>query len=542
MSDSTLGLTEVVWVGPENRKVYVGSPSVWRTANGSCLASHDYFGVTTISNTVQVFADHSGGPCEGLTSKWTYVGNVSGMYWANIFQQPHGGGFFTGESIYLLGVDSGDHAISRSITITRSDDYGVTWTKPSKLFASSSPNCSYHTAPTPTLVADDGRLYRAFEVTTGAGGLHSVMIRTTAPVHVNRHANQAVTPLIDLLSPGSWEISTPAPFPPKPIDWDPAGHFSWEEGNAVQTPEGGLVIILRIDGQTNVTYNKAAIVTIVPDQNQSRLASTSTSTSTSASTATFGTAVFDRMIDFPSTTSKFVIRRQPPAARVLIAPATDAAGAAVREPASTDTTGAKQRSAERLYYSLVNDVTTGAAQRDLVYARNHLSLAVSADMYNWTVCATLLTDDTGFDPVDSARFTGFHYVDWVFDEYSNNSDILYSIRAGYRGSNTFHNANRLLVKRLPNYAAVCAAGLNWAHHFKAVGKGWCRPTTGYMPSGKGLDDRDCAQRCIAAGDRCGGFANDPTSDCVLYPQHPTKAAGGSYAFECFAKNAAETTP
>jgi hypothetical protein len=437
------------------------------------------------------------------------------MYWANLFQQPRGSasiGDGIGESIYLLGVDSGDHSVSRSITITRSDDYGMTWTKPSKLFVSS-PNCSYHTAPTPTLVADDGRLYRAFEVTTSAGSSQAIMIRTTSSAHAkNNSSSQA----IDLLSPESWEISTPAPFPAKPSGWDPAGHFRWQEGNAVQTPEGEVVIVLRIDGQNNVTYNKAAIVKIVPDQTQSG--------------QTFGTAVFDKMIDFPSTTSKFVIRRQP-APRLLTTPAT---GASASEPATAGPAGAQQKSAQRLYYSLVNDVTEAAVRRDLVYARNHLSLAVSADLYNWTVCATVLTDDSGFDPVDSARFTGFHYVDWVFDN-SNSSDILYSARTGYRGSNTYHNANRMTVKRLRNYAAVCAAGMNWAHHFKPVGKGWCRPTTGFVPSGGGLEDRDCAQRCIDAGEHCGGFANDPTSDCVLYPQHPTSAAGESYVFECFAK-------
>jgi hypothetical protein len=47
-------------------------------------------------------------------------------------------------------------------------------------------------------------------------------------------------------------------------------------------------------------------------------------------------------------------------------------------------------------------------------------------------------DDTGLTAEDSARYTGLHYVDWVYD----GNDILYAIRAGYRGSNSFHNANR----------------------------------------------------------------------------------------------------
>lgn len=69
-------------------------------------------------------------------------------------------------------------------------------------------------------------------------------------------------------------------------------------------------------------------------------------------------------------------------------------------------------------------------------------LSVSKDMYNWTIAETLLTvslahtvdllmsfqDDTGLQPDDSARYTGFHYVDWHFA----GSDIHYAIRTSYR--------------------------------------------------------------------------------------------------------------
>ena len=49
---------------------------------------------------------------------------------------------------------------------------------------------------------------------------------------------------------------------------------------------------------------------------------------------------------------------------------------------------------------------------------------------SWGRCLTLLVDDTGLTPADSARYTGFHYVDWVFD----GADILYAVRTGYRGA------------------------------------------------------------------------------------------------------------
>ena len=46
-------------------------------------------------------------------------------------------------------------------------------------------------------------------------------------------------------------------------------------------------------------------------------------------------------------------------------------------------------------------------------------------------------DDTGFSADDSVRYTGFHYVDWQFDNPDTNGvhqDIIYAIRTAYRGA------------------------------------------------------------------------------------------------------------
>jgi xylan 1,4-beta-xylosidase len=78
--DSELGLTEVVWVGGEKKGMYVGSPSIVQFANGTVLASHDFFGpLGTLNATVQVLRDDTGLVTSG--SRWVYAGNVSGMYW-----------------------------------------------------------------------------------------------------------------------------------------------------------------------------------------------------------------------------------------------------------------------------------------------------------------------------------------------------------------------------------------------------------------------------------------------------------------------------
>ena len=114
--------------------------------------------------------------------------------------------------------------------------------------------------------------------------------------------------------------------------------------------------VIRIDGQTNDTgtYNRAAVLRL--DKTGKQL-------------------TFDRMIKFPSCSSKFVIRRHV---------------------------------ASGLFFTLSTDVTARAVAQGTVYARNHLVLAVSANLYDWETCSTLLMDDTGFTSVDSARYTGFH--------------------------------------------------------------------------------------------------------------------------------------
>lgn len=469
MHESALDLTEVLWVGPENRGVYVGSPSIYKTT-GKCYTSHDFFGRTTIDATVQVFVDETGN-CAGEGAAWRYAGNVSGMYWANIFTLPNDDD--DDGSLYLMGVSSGDAAKDRSIVLSRSGDGGATWSSPATLLAANATmQTNYHCAPTPTLLSSrDGRLYRAFET-----GSEALVLRTRLPLDVTH----------DLLSAAAWEATNTVSLDSSmiPASWGPPGAgrktWGWQEGNAIELPDGGVANMLRIDGQTAATHNKAALLVV---------------------DASFSLR-FEAMVDFPATTSKFVVRLEP------------------------RTTTAPQH---HRYFSLTTDVTPVAVASGTVYARNHLVLATSVGgLANWSVCATLLVDDTGFlSAADSARFTGFHYVDWIFD----GADIVYAIRTGYRGANSYHNANRLTTKRLSDYAGTCARGLSWQDRYTRVGGGWCRPTAGYRNSEPwGGDERECAQWCDAS-DGCAGFAANGSA-CALYPRVPT-ASSGADGFSCW---------
>jgi hypothetical protein len=104
----------------------------------------------------------------------------------------------------------------------------------------------------------------------------------------------------------------------------------------------GVHNVLRLDGQTTSVINKAIVLR--PGSNAT------------------ASLEFDRVIDFPSTSSKFTIR---------------------------------YHAASSLYYTLSTDVIPDAVAQDVVYARNHLVLASSPDLYNWTICDAILADDTG---------------------------------------------------------------------------------------------------------------------------------------------------
>eukprot|EP00038_Savillea_parva_P021087 m.33293 g.33293 ORF g.33293 m.33293 type:complete len:508 (+) comp5005_c0_seq1:99-1622(+) len=464
IEDSTLGLTEAVWVGPESKHVYVGSPTILKVpmpgGTARWLVAHDFFGASTLNATVQVLGTDSSPSPACCPAEFQLLSTVQPMYWANLFAPP---GAAPGEA-YIMGTSGGKSSTERcqDVVIAKTTDGGATWTESSVLFKCHDGTAiTYHTAPTPVLVASSGRLYRAFEM-NGVKG--AVVVSTTAPY----------TPSTNLLDPSVWVRSDTLMFNHTafvPPAWG-NGTFVWEEGNAVEGPNGEIYDILRIDGQTTTAYNKAAI------------------TQLNLST---GALTFVKMIDFPSCPSKFVIRRDP---------------------------------TTKLYYTLSTDVTPQAVEINTVFARNHLIMAVSADLETWKFCDTLLTDDTGFPPADSAQYTGFHYVDWQFD----NSDIVFAARTGYRGSNSFHNANRLTVKREENYVKRCA----YLSTYADVGYGWCRPVEPWTNAGIVASYAECADACTASAGNCSSFACSDAGTCALY-QHVANDTSGESGVRCFTR-------
>ena len=353
-------------------KTYLGSPSIVRLDNGDLLATHDYFGPGCPRNheNEEHLSSVYRSSDEGRT--WTNVTHVAGQYWSTLFKHRN--------AIYLLGASQQ----YGSIVIRRSEDNGNTWTHPMDaksglLFKGGSgqepPN--YHCAPVPVLVKD-GRIYRAFEdcdPPAWGSGFQSLVV--SAPEEA------------DLLDASKWTMSNKLPYDPAwtPESWGTLDRPGWLEGNVIETPEGAIWNILRLNSTPLV--DKAAVVVV--EQGGRRLS--------------FGPDT--GFIDFPGGMTKFTIRRDP-------------------------MTG--------FYLTLSNNNTDPRFPSQ----RNLLALNRSQDLIHWEHVVTLLEDDLDLSHADSIRLTGFQYVDWQFD----GDDIIYLVRTAYLGAHNFHDANRITFHKL----------------------------------------------------------------------------------------------
>ncbi|WPP51889.1 hypothetical protein [Catalinimonas niigatensis] len=195
----------------------------------------------------------------------------------------------------------------------------------------------------------------------------------------------------DLLKADNWTESNKLPYDSTYMD----GHFGgWIEGNAVITPDGKIIDLLRADNTEKDARDKAAIVHISED----------------GKTASFNPAT--GFIDFPGGSKKFTIRYD---------------------------------SLSGLYWTIANYIPEAyKIESRAASIRNTQALCSSADLTNWTVHTVLLQH------ADVEKH-GFNYVDWVFD----GKDILFVSRTAYEdgvgGARNFHDANFLTFHRVKNF-------------------------------------------------------------------------------------------
>ena len=354
---------------PASSGIYLGSASIAVLPDGAYLTKCDEFGPKSTEHRRAVTRVHRS---DDRGATWRPVARIDGLFWSNIFT--HQG------AVYLLGTVK-HHG---RIVIMRCDDGGHTWTTPAdEQHGLLTTTGEYHTGPMP-IVIHNGRIWRAFEDAMGGtrwGERYRASIMS-APVDA------------DLLRQDSWTFSNPLARNP---EWLGGAFGGWLEGNAVVSPQGDVVNILRVACPTG---GKAAIVRVGKDGK---------------------TVHFDPdrdVIDFPGGAKKFTIRYD------------------------------RQTKA---YWTLANPVMPKhATQTSASSIRNTLALMCSSDLRTWRIRCVLI-----YHP--DVRHHGFQYPDWLFE----GDDIIAAIRTAYDdglgGAHNAHDANFLTFHRFADFRQLTMA-------------------------------------------------------------------------------------
>ena len=352
---------------PASEERYIGSPSIavlptGTPVPGGYVATHDEFGPKSQYHTraiTRVFRSADKG------KTWSPLSVIEGAFWSTAFV--HRG------ALYLIGTtkEYGD------LVIRRSDDGGATWTSPNDPASGLLAVGGYHCAPVP-VVEHKGRLWRGMEDAQGPGGWG----------HCFRAFMLSVAVDADLLKAENWTFSNVIGRDP---DWLNGTFGGWLEGNAVVTPDGAMVDILRVDNKPE--GETAAIVQVSSDGRR----------------ATFDPA--QGFIHFPGGTKKFTIRRDP----------------------KSD-----------CYWSLSNYIPREHVSPEPGATRNTLALIRSSNLRDWTVRCIV-----AYHPDRDKH--GFQYVDWLFDD----NDLIAVVRTAYDdglgGAHNMHDANFVTFERIRNF-------------------------------------------------------------------------------------------
>lgn len=358
---------------PKSGKVYLGSPSICKLPNGDYLVSHDNFGSSSTEHESAVSNIYRS-TNKGKT--WQPVTEINGAFWSKLFVH--------NKEVYFFGTNK-HHG---NLLLRKSTDNGNTWTNPSDANNGLLLQGEYHVAPTAPIY-HSGRIWRAIEDASGTdrkiwGPRYSAMM-ISAPQDA------------DLLKAESWTKSN---FIPMDSTYLKGNFGGWVEGNALVSPNGELVNILRVHDKGSFD-EKAAIVRISAD----------------GKTATFNP---DKdFILFPGGSKKFVIRYD---------------------------------GKSKKYWSLVNYVPENVKPeaRKLpkvkfsTHIRNTLALCSSTDLVNWQINHIVLQNP---DVLKHA----FQYADWMIE----GKNIVFVSRTafddGIGGAANNHNNNFITFHQIKNF-------------------------------------------------------------------------------------------
>jgi hypothetical protein len=342
------------------KRFYITDPAIEVLPNGDYIAAckSRFDGNSTM---VRIYRSTDKG------ANWSYVTELAQVGFFNFFT--------VGKSLYIMGTKGGFN----QLIIRRSDDQGQTWTTPEDhktgLLRADK---SYHSASVSTVI-HNGRIWRAFEDNIPKGKRFFRAFMMSAPVASN------------LLDSASWTLSEALPYNSKWLS-DSVEFKGWFEGNAVVTPDGNIVDILRVE-----TWKYKEMAAIIHYDKEGRRAS------------------FDPqkdIIPFPGGEKKFTIKYDP---------------------------------LSRKYWSIANCIFKedhGKEHAGLL--RNRLVLSYSDDMYHWKVKDTVVSHP---DP----HFHGYQYPDWRID----GADIVMVSRTASSTKNGLptrqHDANFFTFHRIVNF-------------------------------------------------------------------------------------------
>lgn len=231
----------VIDKSPDFKRIHIGSPSMEILPDGTYVASHDWFG-----------------PAYGDKKKVTVVfqSKDKGATWRKIseFEGQKGSMMFAvGSTLWHIGwcTPGVKGKSGNCIAIRRSDDGGKTWSVPTDektgLLLSDK---HYFVDPAPVLFYK-GRIWKEVEI---------VGPKDKGP----RNWATGFQPMVasapqdaDLLDRSNWTFSNSVPWTSR------SGLGGWLEGNVLFTPEGKMIIQMRVDDIKNC--GKAAQVQVSDD-------------------------------------------------------------------------------------------------------------------------------------------------------------------------------------------------------------------------------------------------------------------------------------
>jgi hypothetical protein len=396
----------VIRYSPKTSNIYLGSPAIAILPNGDYLASHDYFGSGSSQATLgQTFVYRS----SNRGTNWTLVGQINqlmsgaadddGQFWNHFIQ--------VNDQLYAVGNESsGSGGVA---VIRRATNNGALWSyvdaSAGRLFANQVWRVGH------TYAVQDERIWIGVDRTQTSTFGDNFIGAMFAPTNA------------DLLIATNWSMSTTVA---RNTSWLGGTFVGWLEPNLLQDTNGGLVIMLRVD---NRYPNGAGI------GGKAALVRVTYGGGTNAIT-TFTGGLYDPsapkgegFVDFPGGITRFTVRFDPVSQR---------------------------------YWSLCNYIPrkfrTSAYNAERF--RAVLALASSPDLRDWTVERLVMFDQrlyssdaavlaSAFDGTQTDY--GFQYVDWQFD----GPDLVATVRTGFcddlGGSNTGHDANYYLFRRVENF-------------------------------------------------------------------------------------------